>query len=113
MSVLTLLTFYFSWNIVKDYFNINNPDMITVGRIVDAKIPKNAKVIALYGGDTTFLYHTKRQGWANMQNPLPEMVEKGANYLVLLHASKDDVEYYSKGFRIVSSSPDYALIQLQ
>ncbi len=106
-------SFYLSWSLVKDYFNINNPRMVLVGSIVDKTIPEDAKVIALYQGDTTFLYHTNRQGWASFQNTLPEMIKKGANYLVQLDPTDDDIQMYTKDYSITASGSGYILVQLQ
>lgn len=112
VASITFVSFFFSWKIIKDYFNINNPDMIQAGKMVDKLTPKNARVIALYEGDTSFLYQTKRKGWANMQNPLPTMIEKGADYLVMLHPSAEDIRFYSQEYPIVASSSAYILVAL-
>lgn len=112
VSGITILSFYFSWQIVKGYFYINNPLIIEAGKVVDDRTPQDARVIALYGGDTAFLYQTKRKGWANMQNPLPEMIKKGADYLILLHPSSSDVSFYETDYEITASSSSYILVKL-
>jgi hypothetical protein len=115
-SVLLLLiaaiSFYFSWKQVRDYFNINNPRIVTVGTLVDRTVPKEAKVIALYQGDTTFLYQTNRQGWASFEHALPEMVSLGADYLVQLDPTPDDITRYLTDYDIVASSSGYVLVKL-
>ncbi|HSX40253.1 MAG TPA: glycosyltransferase family 39 protein [Candidatus Saccharimonadales bacterium] len=103
--------FYFSWKQVRDYFNINNPSIIVAGEAVDRLTPKNAKVIANYTGDTSFLYQTKRQGWASYEKPLPEMIKMGADFLVLANPTKDDFSF-AKTYKIIAQTPQYVLYDL-
>ncbi len=65
LSALTIfsLSTYFSANLIKEYYNINNPNIITAGQTADKLLPKNALVIAPYNGDTAFLYQIHRSGW--------------------------------------------------
>lgn len=104
--------FFFSWQRVRDYFNINNPSIIVAGEAVDRLTPKDAKIIANYQGDTTLLYHTKRKGWASFQNPIPEMIKKGAGYLLLVNPTSDDRKF-AKEYKIVADTPEYILFNLQ
>ena len=53
----------FSWFTLRTFYWINRPEIIMAGMEADRILPKDAKVIAPYNGDTTFLYQTKRQGW--------------------------------------------------
>ena len=107
-----ILMYFFSWNQVKDYFNINNHSIIIAGEAVDKLTPKNAKIIANYGGDTSFLYQTKRSGWASMEKSLPEMVKLGADYLVLPNPKKEDYGI-GKEYKIVKATSDYILFDLR
>lgn len=111
--LVSLISFAISWHQVKDYFNINNPRIVTVGQLVDQSVPQDAKVIALYQGDTSFLYQTNRQGWASFQNPLPEMIDKGADFLAQLDPTSDDIAYYEREYTIVASSSGYVLVDLR
>jgi hypothetical protein len=104
--------FWFGWNQVKDYFNINNPSIVIAGKAVDGLTPKNAKVIANYTGDTSFLYQTNRQGWASFQNPLPEMIHKGADYLVLVNPTEQDMEF-EKTYKVLKKTPQYVIFDLR
>ena len=108
---MLLLGGYFSWMKVRDYFNINNPSIIVAGEAVDRLTPKDAKIIANYNGDTTFLYQTKRSGWASFQNPIPELVKKGASYLVIVNPTEAD-KGFAKDYKIVSETPEYILFDL-
>lgn len=111
LIVLTLFTFSFSWYLVRDYYNINNNSIVIAGHAVDKLTPIDAKVIAPYDGDTSFLYQTKRRGWASFEKPLPEMIEMGANYLVLVNPKPEDFGI-GKEYKIISSTSDYILFDL-
>lgn len=104
--------FFYGWNQIKDFFNINNPSLMVAGAAVDKLTPKNAKIIAPYGGDTTFLYHTKRKGWPSFQNDIPVLVKLGADYLVLVNPTKEDYNF-GKTYKIISTKPEYILFDLK
>jgi hypothetical protein len=53
----------FSWYHVRDYFNINHPEIVAAGEAASVILPPDAKVVAPYQGDTAFLYQIDRQGW--------------------------------------------------
>lgn len=111
LIVCVLFMFSFSWFEVRDFFNINNPSIVIAGQAVDGMIPKNAKVIALYGGDTSFLYQTKRKGWASFEKPLPELIKMGADYLVLANPKPEDYGI-GKTYKVESVTSDYILFNL-
>lgn len=101
-----------SWSRVKDYFNINNRSLMIAGEAVDRLTPKDAKVIANYTGDTSFLYQTKRKGWPSFEKPMPEMIAMGADYLVLVNPTPQDMEF-GKTYKVVSKTSDYVLFNLR
>jgi len=109
--VFVLFSLAFSWFYVRDYFNIVNRSIVIAGEAVDKLVPKDAKVIANYNGDTSFLYQTKRQGWASFEKPLPEMVRLGADYLILVNPTKEDLGI-SKEYKIVSLAKEYVIFDL-
>jgi hypothetical protein len=105
-------TIFFGWYYVRDYFNINNPSIVVAGVAVDKLTPKNAKVIANYGGDTSFLYQTKRSGWASYEKPLPQMVQMGADYLVIANPIASDLNF-GKTYKIVAETSQYVIFNLR
>ena len=111
LIICTIGTFYFSWQIVKDYFNINNRAMIVAGQAVDRLTPKNAKIIAPLDGDTSFLYQTNRKGWPSFEKDLPIMITQlGADYLVIV--SPKPTEDIGKKYKVISQTKDYILVNL-
>ena len=111
--VITILSFYFAWGQVKDYFNINNRSIVVAGNAVDRLTPKDAKIIANYNGDTSFLYQTKRKGWASFEKPLPEMINKmGASFLVLANPTEVDLGL-GKTYKIIAKTNQYVIFDLK
>src|SRR6185369_4555342 len=104
--------FYFSWQQVQDYFNINNRSIIVAGEAIDRLIPKDAKIIVNYNGDSSFLYQTKRKGWASFEKPIEEMVQMGASYLVLANPTQTDMGL-ARDYKVVSLTPEYVLFDLK
>jgi 4-amino-4-deoxy-L-arabinose transferase-like glycosyltransferase len=104
--------FWFGWMQVRDYFNINNRSIVVAGEAVDRLTSTDAKVIANYNGDTSFLYQTKRRGWASFQNPLPEMIKKGADYLVLVNPTVQDM-VFEESYQVVEKTPQYVIFDLR
>ena len=74
----------------------------------DKLIPKNAKIVAPYNGDTAFLYQTKRKGWASFSKPLPELIKMGAQYLILVNPTPEDYGI-GKTYKVKSVTNDYIL----
>jgi hypothetical protein len=103
--------FYFSWMQVRDYFNINNPSIIAAGQAVQRLTPQNAKIVANYNGDTSLLYQMDRFGWASFQDPMPVLIQKGADYLVLVNPSKQDMEF-GNTYKLVQATSQYAIFDL-
>jgi hypothetical protein len=111
LAICLVGMFYLSWNQVKDYFNINNRSIVIAGEAVDRLTPKDAKVIANYTGDTSFLYQTKRKGWPSFQYDMPKMVEIGADYLVLVNPTEQDM-VFAKDYKVVAHAPEYVIFNL-
>lgn len=113
LGILTLLMFYFAGNQIKDYFNINNPNIVIAGKEADHILPKNAKVIALYDGDTSFLYHTNRSGWPALEHDISDMIKLGATHMVLVNPTENDFNGFGKQYPVVASSSAYLILKLQ
>lgn len=103
---------FFGWQQIKDYFDIDNPAIIEAGQAVDRLTPPNAKVLAPYGGDSAFLYQTKRQGWASFEHDLPTLIKMGADYIVLVHPTAQDLSL-GKQYKIIAQTPNYIIVNLQ
>jgi hypothetical protein len=104
--------FAFSWFAVRDFYNIDNLSIIAAGKAVDKLTPKNAKVLANYNGDTSFLYQTKRKGWASFEKGLPQMVQMGADYLALVNPTPADI-HLGTMYKIITQTPQYIIFDLR
>lgn len=109
---VVLFTLMFSWYFVRDYFNINNYSIVVAGNAVDRLTPKSAKILAIYGGDTSFLYQTKRQGWASFQYDIPELIEIGADYLVFVNPNESELNFSEK-YSVIDQQDEYIIFDLR
>ncbi len=107
-----LLSFYFGFHIVKEFYKINNPGMVEAGKAADQLLPKEARVLAPYNGDTAFLYQTNRRGFAVEALPLPELItDYGVGYYI--STSRDDkTNWVMRHFEIMVDSPAYVIANL-
>lgn len=103
----------FSWYTVRTYYWVNHPEIVEAGKAVDRLFPKDVKVIATYGGDTTFLYQTKRMGWP-IGFLIPEKIKQGARVYVSVADQKTDGEILdlASKYRVVLHTPTYIIIDL-
>ena len=101
----------FSWYFIRDYYNINNPAIIKVGQEANRVIPEGSKVIAPYGGDTSFLYQTKRSWWPVFDRSLPELIDAGAGYLILLNPTIGELKDFGI-YETISEGSDFVIFKL-
>jgi 4-amino-4-deoxy-L-arabinose transferase-like glycosyltransferase len=107
-SVLFMLAF--SWYQVRDYFNINNLAIVEAGQAADRLLPERAKVIAPYGGDTAFLFHTNRQGWS-IGVQIEEFIRQGATHYVNVNFDPE-VEWLMAAYCPLEKTDQYVIIEL-
>lgn len=104
--------FAFGWYRVRDFYNLQHVEVLEAGAAVDRLADKEAKVIAPYGGDTTFLYYTNRGGWPVFDRPLTEFKEQGADYMVFVKPSPSELNFV-KYFEVLDKGKDYIIFNLQ
>lgn len=112
MAVFLFMT-AFSWYTVRTYYWINRPEIIEAGQAADKLIAKNAKVIAPYNGDTTFLYQINRQGWP-IGFDIDRKMKLGAGYYVTVSPTDADLETKSlaEKYRVLVRNDKFAIIDL-
>jgi hypothetical protein len=103
----------FSWYYIRTYYWINRPEIVEAGNVADRLLPKNAKVIAPYNGDTTFLYQTNRQGWP-IGFDIEKKIAAGASYYVTVSPSDNDLETrdLAKEYEVLVRNDKFAIIDL-
>lgn len=120
-AVLLIGSWMFGWYQIRDYYNINHPEIIEAGSAVERKTPEKALVIAPYNGDTAFLYQTHRAGWPIMQDTVDKMIKKGADFYVSVNFDDLTKQLYSEAtaedpkkrkYKLIEKTDKYVIIQL-
>ncbi|HSD98661.1 MAG TPA: glycosyltransferase family 39 protein [Patescibacteria group bacterium] len=111
MFVSIVGCFGFGWYFVRNYYNTNE-SLVATAQVIDALTPKNAKILTFMNGDTTFLYYTKRQGWASLEKSLPEMIAMGADYIAIPNPTPNDLSGFGKQYGVVALTSQYLIINL-
>lgn len=111
--VIISFLFAFSWFEIRGFFWINHPEIVEAGQAADQMLPKDAKVIAPYNGDTTFLYQTNRQGWP-IGFDIDKKIEMGASYYVTVSPTDADGETkdLASRYTVLVRNDTYAIIDL-
>lgn len=100
----------FSWYYIRDFFNINNPVIVEVGKVVDKLVPKDTKIIAPYSGDTAFLYQTNRRGWP-IGVEIEKMASLGAQYYVNINFGPE-TDWVEKNYCVIQKTPRWIIADL-
>jgi hypothetical protein len=103
----------FSWYTIRTYYWINRPEIVEAGRVADAILAKDAKVIAPYNGDTTFLYQTNRTGWP-LGFDIDKKISMGATHYVTVSPTDADLETrdLARDYTVVVRNDKFAIIDL-
>jgi len=101
----------FGWFAVRDYYSIQHPNIILAGEAVDRLTPKDAKVVAPYGGDTTFLYYTNRTGWPVFDRSFKAFKEAGASYIAFADPTSEELNLKTL-FKPLIITPTYAIFDM-
>lgn len=109
VSILLMLSL--GWFSIRDFYNLQHNEVLAAGSAIDRITPKDAKVIAPYGGDTTLLYYTNRQGWPVVDRPFYEFIDAGAKYIVFANPSVDENNLGTL-FTLVEKGPEYIIFDM-
>lgn len=101
----------FSWFVIRDFYNIQHPEIITAGNAVNKKTQKDAKIVAPYGGDTTLLYATGRNGWPVFDRPLSQFIKQGAKAMVFVNPAQSELNFKNY-FAVLDEGKDYIIYDL-
>ncbi|EKD90487.1 MAG: hypothetical protein ACD_31C00003G0004 [uncultured bacterium] len=111
--LLLPLMIYFGWREIKGLYQINNGVIVEAGKYADKILPKDAKVLAPYGGDTSFLYQINRPGFPYVYLPVDEMVKK---YKLTHYVSvnrDDNTNFVLKNYKIIEDNPKFVIADLR
>lgn len=111
--VCSVFSLMFGWYFVRDYFNINNPSIVVAGKAANRILPKDAKVLAPYQGDTALLYQTERKGWPIWTLSMSEMVNNfGATNLVIANPTPEDLEL-KNDYKTLEETAQYIIFDIR
>lgn len=113
LFVCIVFSLMFGWYFVRDYFNVNNRVIIEAGQTADRLLPKDAIVVAPYGGDTTLLYYINRKGWPVFNNSIENFLKKGVTHMVIVNPTESDFTGFGQDFEVVSATDMYLILKLQ
>ncbi len=106
------LVLYLTWGEVKGLYQINNFSIVTAGRRADQILPKDAKVIAPYQGDTSFLYQTNRSGFPFMPQNVGGMINQYGMTAYVSVNYDPETAWIMKKYVVLESTPEYVIIDL-
>jgi hypothetical protein len=111
LTIITTFSLAFSWFHIRDYYNINHPEIVLAGQAADALLPKEAKVIAPYMGDTAFLFQTNRLGWP-IGGDIAKRIEQGASYYISVNYD-EETSRLRELCQVVKAQKEWVIIDLQ
>lgn len=113
LLILSLITmFLISWDRIKPFYQVNHPELMTIGKIADETLPKDAQIVIPYNGDTAFLYQTKRKGWPAVDDSIDNIIERGADYYVSIDLGSADTVNFAKRFKTITKTNQYIILDL-
>lgn len=111
VAVAMICMYGISWKLVKEYYNINRPDLVVAGQAADKLLPPDAKVIAPMNGDTVFLFQINRRGWP-AEFDIDKKIAEGASYYVSVNFD-DEANRLMKEYTVLAKTDGYVIIDLQ
>jgi len=110
--LLLFLTIYLGWLEVKGLFQVNNWAIVEAGRFADKILPKEAVVVAPYGGDTAFLYQVNRPGFPVMVSSVDNLKKMyGVTHYVSVSLDADTKSLMGQ-YEIISQTPQFIILDL-
>lgn len=106
------MMFLMGWYPIKELYVVNHYEIVLAGQEANKILPKDAKVIAPYNGDTAFLYQIKRFGWPIVDRSIEEMMAHGAQYFVSVNKADPDDINFRKRFKVLVDTDRFTIIDL-
>jgi len=111
VTVGVIFMLAFGWFAVRDFYSIQHPNIVTAGKAVDALTPKDAKIVAPYGGDTAFLYYTNRKGWPVFDRSFKDFKKAGASYIAFADPTPEELNLETL-FEAIIVRKEYAIFDM-
>jgi len=100
------------WYQVKEYYNVNHPEIIEAGKAIDKIAPKDALILVPYNGDTAFLYQTGRSGWPAVDSSIEEIKDRGADYYLSVNFNDKDTIQAMNEYKVIERTSTYVIVDL-
>lgn len=113
LLVSLLVMMITGWYQIRGNYQINHGEIIDAGKRADQILPKDARVIAPYNGDTAFLYQTNRWGWPAIDDSIDNDIAKGAQYYVSVDLGSPDTKLIESRFTTIEKTDKYIIVNLQ
>jgi hypothetical protein len=111
VTVGVIFMLAFGWFAVRDFYSIQHPNIVAAGIAVDMLVPKDAKVVAPYGGDTALLYYTNRKGWPVFDRSFKDFKKAGASYIAFADPTPEELNLETL-FEAVIVRKEYAIFNM-
>jgi len=111
IAVIFIFMEMFGWYQIRDFFNINHPEIVRAGEAIQQISKLNDKIIAPYGGDTAFLYQTGRKGWPIGGN-IEDKIASGAVWYVSVNKDEETNSLAEK-CQVVNEEENFTIISLR
>jgi hypothetical protein len=112
LAISIVVMFLIGWDRIKPFYQINHPELMEVGKVVDQTLPKDALIVAPYNGDTAFLYQTNRWGWPAVDTSIDKIIGQGADYYVSIDLHSEDTRNFEKMFKTIAKTDKYIILDL-
>lgn len=97
---------------VKEFYKVNHPEFVEVGKIADETLPTDALVIAPDNGNTVFLYYTKRQGWPVLETNIEDAIKLGADYFISVNNDPDTARFRERFEAVKQDGTKWIILDL-
>ncbi len=108
---LILSVFALGWYQIRGFYQINDGAMMQAGDVAREILPKEALVIAVYGGNTAFLYQLDRPGWSHIYSSLEELISLGATHFVSINFDAQTRQVMEK-YQIIHQAANFVILDL-
>lgn len=115
LVALFLISFMFVFGFyeIRGYYWINRPQIVEAGIAVDRLLPKDATIVAPYGGDAAFLYQTNRRGYPITDRSLEKFIDNGTKYLVSVEVNDAGIQNLVKNCKVIEQTPNYVIVEME
>jgi hypothetical protein len=100
------------WYEVKGLYQINNDAVVEAGEVANRLLPKDAVVLTNGTKDSTLLYHTHRNGFADFVGSIEDMKQRyGVHYYLSIQKDALTNEILDK-YQLIKESPKYVIVDV-